>query len=269
MENKIFNFKVLLLGNGGVGKSAFLDSLSTRFEKKYNITKTFKSVKVVRYYKDTSGNLYKVVFDFIDSPGQELYNKDYEKHSKYTNALILMFDTSSTSSYLSIPYWHSLFRTNTERVPTVLLGNKVDVKDRQVPKNVINYNKYKYNKVIGPSKKYLSEDEKKREKMANMYSEHNDPIAYFEISSKLHYQVNKPLQYLARKLTGINDLYCKLLQFESLVNQQNSLVSNTTNTSSTTNTSNTTNTSSTESTNKDKSNDREQRETKESQCILS
>jgi len=48
------------------------------------------------------------------------------------NAAIIMFDVCSRITYKNVPKWHKDLTRICEGIPIVLVGNKVDVKDRKV-----------------------------------------------------------------------------------------------------------------------------------------
>lgn len=83
-----------------------------------------------------------------------------------------MFDVSSRISYKNIPTWHRDLTRVCENIPIVLVGNKVDVKDRKVKAKQINFHRKKN-------------------------------LAYYDVSAKSNYNFEKPFLYLARKL--VND----------------------------------------------------------------
>ena len=88
---------------------------------------------------------------------------------------IIMFDVTSRISYKSVPNWHRDLVRVCENIPIVLVGNKVDVKDRKVKAKQINFHRKKN-------------------------------LAYYDISAKSNYNFDKPFLYLARKLMRIQDL---------------------------------------------------------------
>jgi GTP-binding nuclear protein Ran len=91
------------------------------------------------------------------------------------NCAIIMFDVTSRISYKHVPNWHRDLVRVCETIPIVLLGNKVDMKDRKVKAKQITFHRKKN-------------------------------LAYYDISAKSNYNFEKPFLYLARKLTGIGDL---------------------------------------------------------------
>jgi GTP-binding nuclear protein Ran len=82
-----------------------------------------------------------------------------------------MFDVTSRISYKNVPNWHRDLVRVCENIPIVLVGNKVDVKERKVKAKMINFHRKKN-------------------------------LAYFDISAKSNYNFEKPFLYLARKLTN-------------------------------------------------------------------
>ncbi len=86
-----------------------------------------------------------------------------------------MFDVTSRITYKSVPNWHRDLTRVCENIPIVLVGNKVDVKDRKVKARQINFHRKKN-------------------------------LQYFDISAKSNYNFERPFLWLARKLTGKSDL---------------------------------------------------------------
>jgi len=84
---------------------------------------------------------------------------------------IIMFDVTSRISYKNVPNWHRDLTRVCENIPIVLVGNKVDVKDRKVKAKMITFHRRKN-------------------------------LAYFDTSAKSNYNFEKPFLWLARKLTS-------------------------------------------------------------------
>jgi GTP-binding nuclear protein Ran len=87
-----------------------------------------------------------------------------------------MFDVTTRATYKSVPQWHRDLVRVCENIPIVLLGNKVDVKDRKVKAKMIDFHRKKN-------------------------------LAYFDISAKSNYNFEKPFLWLARKLSGHAELF--------------------------------------------------------------
>lgn len=87
-----------------------------------------------------------------------------------------MFDVTSRITYKNIPKWYKDLTRVCENVPTVLVGNKVDEKDRKV-----------------------------RVKQINFHRTRN--VQYYDISAKSNYQYEKPFVWILRTLAGDSNLY--------------------------------------------------------------
>ena len=112
--------KIMLVGDGGVGKTAFIRRYITgNFEKKYEPTDETEVVPV--HFETSKGH---IIFDVLDTSG--IQPNDYFKE---VQAAIIMFSLTSRISYNNVPIWYSLIRDVFPDIPVVLCGNKADVVD--------------------------------------------------------------------------------------------------------------------------------------------
>ena len=82
-----------------------------------------------------------------------------------------MFDVTSRITYKNVPIWYRDLTRVCENIPIVLVGNKVEVQDRQVkPKAIVFHRK--------------------------------NNLQYYDVSAKSNYNFEKPFLYLIRKVTG-------------------------------------------------------------------
>ena len=86
-----------------------------------------------------------------------------------------MFDVTSRVTYKNVPNWHRDIVRVCENIPIVLCGNKIDIKDRRVKAKQITFHRKKN-------------------------------LQYYDISAKSNYNFEKPFLWLARKLTGHQNL---------------------------------------------------------------
>jgi GTP-binding nuclear protein Ran len=164
-------FKVVLIGDGGVGKTTFVRRHVTGdFQRQYVPT-----IGVTVYPLKFSTNYGVIQFNVWDTAGQEKYGGLRDGYYIQSNGGMIMFDVTSRITYKNVPNWHRDLVRVCENIPIVLCGNKIDVKDRKVKaKNVVFHRKKN--------------------------------LAFYEISAKSNYQFEKPWVFLARKLTGRSDL---------------------------------------------------------------
>jgi len=109
--------KLILVGDGGVGKTTFVKRHKTgEFEKKYNAT---IGVEVSPLAFNTSVG--KIVFNCWDTAGQEQFGGLRDGYYINGNCAIIMFDVTSRVTYKNVPVWHRDIDRVCENIPIVLL----------------------------------------------------------------------------------------------------------------------------------------------------
>lgn len=158
-------FKIVMVGDGGVGKSTFIKRHRTgEFEKRYIAT---VGVEVSALTFNT--NKGPVILNIWDCAGQEKFGLQKE-HYVGAQAVVLMFDVTCRTSFKNIKHWaDEVAKTVTEKVPVIACGNKVDCQERKVrPQHISQKTEY--------------------------YEQ------YYDISAKSNYNYEKPFIYLIRRL---------------------------------------------------------------------
>lgn len=123
-------FKVVLLGEAGVGKSSIVMRLIKNEHKEQHSTvgASFNrhSVQVDKMT---------VSFDIWDTAGQERYKSLAKMYYRGANAAIVVYDITSRDSFERAKYWvRQLFLTTQASIVIALAGNKCDRnEDRAVP----------------------------------------------------------------------------------------------------------------------------------------
>jgi len=166
-DNQIPTFKLILVGDGGTGKTTFVKRhLTGEFEKKYVAT---LGVEVHPLTFHTSRGPLR--FNVWDTAGQEKFGGLRDGYYIQGQAAIIMFDVTSRMTYKNVPNWHRDLIRVCKNIPIVLCGNKVDVKDRKVKPKQITFHRKK-------------------------------SLQYYDISAKSNYNFEKPFLWLAKKLVG-------------------------------------------------------------------
>jgi len=160
-------FKLVLVGDGGVGKTTLVKRhLTGEFEKKYIPT---LGVEVHPLPFDT--NVGRLTFNVWDTAGQEKFGGLRDGYYIQGQCAIIMFDVTSRITYKNVPNWHRDIVRVCENIPIVLVGNKVDVKDRQV-------------------------------KAKNIQFHRKRNLQYYDLSARSNYNFEKPFLWLARRLAN-------------------------------------------------------------------
>lgn len=164
------NYKIVVIGDGGCGKSTWIKRHRTgEFEKRYLPT---MGVDVSPLTFNT--NYVPVTFKVWDCAGQEKFGGLRDGYYKGAEGAIVMFDLTSKVTSTNAQHWVEDIQMNTSDIPVILCGNKCDIPDRKVTGRV------------------------KAQDLPN--------VKYFQISSRSNYNFEKPWLELARQLTGYSDL---------------------------------------------------------------
>ena len=120
-------FKVVLVGDSGVGKTSFLRKIKgCEFEKRYLST---IGCDVHPIFMKHSGS---TSYTFWDTAGQETYSGKFISYFKGAHVVVLMYDISSKLSYTNLKKWYESVRSVNQTVPIILVGNKCDSDIRKV-----------------------------------------------------------------------------------------------------------------------------------------
>merc|ERR1712154_341926 len=138
-EEHVATFKLVLVGDGGVGKTTFVKRhLTGEFEKKYVAT---LGVEVHPLCFHTSRGV--IRFNVWDTAGQEKFGGLRDGYYIQGQCAVIMFDVTSRVTYKNVPNWHRDLTRVCENIPIVLCGNKVDIKDRKVKAKSIVFHRKK------------------------------------------------------------------------------------------------------------------------------
>jgi len=167
----VAKFKLVLVGDGGTGKTTFVKRHRTgEFEKKYIATLGVE-IHPLTFFT----NYGVILFNCWDTAGQEKFGGLRDGYYIQGQCAIIMFDVTSRITYKNVPSWHKDLIRVCENIPIVLCGNKVDVKERKVKAKSITFHRKKN-------------------------------LQYYDISAKSNYNFEKPFLWLARKLCGEAEL---------------------------------------------------------------
>ena len=167
-------FKIVIIGDGGVGKTTYINRLLTdEFEKKYVAT---LGVEVDPLRFNTSHG--DICFNMWDCAGQEKFGGLRDGYFKEADAAIIMCDVTSSNTFINMGKWATLFANVCPNKPIIICANKVDIRRRVV-------RKYHLRELM--------------ERTDNKYM-------CFEISVKNRGNLNVPFIELARKLTNNENL---------------------------------------------------------------
>lgn len=130
IDRKIMEYRVVVVGAGGVGKSA----LTVRFIQGTFVVKYDPTIED-SYRKQVEVDKKACMLDIMDTAGQEEYSALRDQYMKTGEGFVLVYSITTTSSFDAA----AKLRTNILRikedagdVPIMLVGNKLDLEGERV-----------------------------------------------------------------------------------------------------------------------------------------
>ena len=132
-EEYDYLFKSIVVGDGGVGKTA----LTLRFSKGFFQEKYKMTIGVDFHVKtidiQTDNGVVKTKLQIWDTGGQERFSSIRPMYYRGALGALLIFDLTSISSFEHLPQWIEEVRANAnEEIPLLLVGNKDDLIDQRM-----------------------------------------------------------------------------------------------------------------------------------------
>ena len=134
LDRTIYKFKIILVGNSSVGKTSLINRyMGFGFEEKYPCT-------INADFKIKSLSINEVIgaeLTVWDTCGQEKYKALTRQYFKDAHGVILLYDVTNEDSFKGLTSWLAEIRNNSNKdVSIVLVGNKIDLNDRKITKEV-------------------------------------------------------------------------------------------------------------------------------------
>ena len=130
MDDSEYLFRVLIVGDTGVGKSCFLLRFTeNRFKDQHNVT---IGVEFGAKTLSIDGRLVKL--QIWDTAGQESFRSITRSFYRKADGVLLMYDVTNAQSFENCASWVREIQENVPEQGNVLylVGNQVDAEDRQV-----------------------------------------------------------------------------------------------------------------------------------------
>ena len=119
-----YNYKIILLGEGGVGKSSMIQRY---VYDKFSIHTT-PTIGVANTTKVVSVDGEKILLNIWDTAGQEKYRSMLNSSFRGCRAAIMVYDITSEVTFRNLDYWFEQIKNiGGENVKYLLIGNKADL----------------------------------------------------------------------------------------------------------------------------------------------
>lgn len=128
MQDLVALLKVIVVGDSGVGKSAFLQRITLgRFEENFLSSTVGVDYKIVSLSHET--NTFQL--QIWDSAGQERYGEIVSRFFKGSHAAIFMFDLTNRSSFRHLESWMNKIESSSPCAMRIVVANKSDLVDQR------------------------------------------------------------------------------------------------------------------------------------------
>jgi small GTP-binding protein len=140
------NYRFILIGNSGVGKTSFFRKLSTGefYEKNISTIGIEKKTFELEIDKNNEGKSEKKNFSIslFDTAGQEKFRAITYNYFKGADGILLLYDITDKQTFESVEQWIESIRQAIEnngetRYAIILIGNKLDLVEEEVKERAV------------------------------------------------------------------------------------------------------------------------------------
>ncbi|EAY16220.1 Ras family protein [Trichomonas vaginalis G3] len=167
MEDCVFKPKVILLGDGGVGKTKFI----SRINVDGMVVKKYRRLGITEYTFPVYTSIGMIEYNIWDTFGQERFGLLRDAYYLDASAVILFIDLTNRDSYVHLARWIRFVKQLCPDACVVVAATKIDAPNRILPVEKILF-----------------------------HQKHDYP--YIEISSSTNYNIAALFEVLTRKLMG-------------------------------------------------------------------
>ena len=129
-----YMFKLLILGDSGVGKSCFL----LRFMEENFSLSHIPTIGIDYKTKVIRLNEARVKFQIWDTAGQERFKTITKTYYAGSMGIILAYDCTRPESFDNIRSWVEIIKLHAnEHIALVLIGNKCDIPENKVSEDMV------------------------------------------------------------------------------------------------------------------------------------
>ena len=160
-----FLFKTIVVGDGAVGKTAItfryaVDKFQENYKMTIGVDFTIKREKI----RDKE-----IKIQVWDTGGQEKFSKIRPLYYRGALGGLVVFDVTSRESFDNLDGWMEEVQKNCTKIPIIIVGNKIDLKNRKITKEVGRKYAAKKSKEMGYKIPYLETSAKTGETIKKVF----------------------------------------------------------------------------------------------------
>jgi len=141
-EEIAYNFKIVILGAGGVGKTCLFNrycfnsfNMNTKLTIGIDFQSTYLRIKLNNGIEPQEKYVANSIFDF---GSQERFRPLIPKFVEGASGALLVFDSVNIGSFQKLDYWYEKLIENTGKsIPKILIGSKCDLVEKTSKEMVV------------------------------------------------------------------------------------------------------------------------------------
>ena len=133
IEQFDYTFKILLIGESGVGKTAILERYCDNVFNDSLLSTVgvdFKSKQMTIENKRIKTQLW-------DTAGQEKFRNITTSYYRGTHGCLIVYDVMETVTFEKISFWLNELKTEKQQPEIIIVGNKIDIGEKRVTEEMI------------------------------------------------------------------------------------------------------------------------------------
>lgn len=148
--DKLYEAKLIVIGNGGVGKSSLVDSILESEDFKVDKEST-EGIDITSWNLNVEDvilegfNTKRVKVNVWDFGGQEIYRSTHQFFLTKRSLYIFVWDARVSENYFSFSYWLNIINTLASESPIIVVMNKADVRSKEIDTITL---KLKYKNIV-------------------------------------------------------------------------------------------------------------------------
>jgi len=124
-------YKLIVLGDASVGKTSLINQFVTR--KFYTDYRPTLGISITSQVYNVQGfEEARINFMIWDVAGQKFFQRVRKHYYQQAHAAFIMYDVTNRQSFESVDMWYNDVRAELPTIPFVIIGNKIDLKDKRV-----------------------------------------------------------------------------------------------------------------------------------------
>ena len=179
-----YNFKTVIIGEPGVGKSSIISrGVNNIFTNEYKTTVCFD-----HSWKNYKVNDSKIRIQLWDTCGQEMYHSIIKNFYKNALCIFIVFDINNIKTFKALSFWiKEIENVSSESIIIFLIGNKSDIKN-EIVVSEDDINKFiKENNI----KKYFETSAANGDNINNLFEEAVRELYLKHVSPLINYNLSR------------------------------------------------------------------------------